>query len=132
MRRQTYKEIGLRVTFNLPGIGQASAQTNFYETGVLIWCFKLFARTKLTLTVYVVLLMVLFCRRLSVDARERGDMTNEQFANLLDGVELDDWVPTAITITGETTNIAGMEAVFERLLLAVKKAMCGRPKAPLD
>jgi hypothetical protein len=46
MRRQTYREIGLGVCFNLPGVGQACVRTNLYEVGVLLWFYRPFARTK--------------------------------------------------------------------------------------
>jgi hypothetical protein len=115
IRRQTYKDVGLRMSFNLPGIGQASVRTNLFEVGVLMW-FSKFTGTKATNFAYLGALVSFFLRRAFVDARERSGVTGEQFLNaIFTKTKRDDWVPTAINLTmrGESIDLLGhMRASF--------------------
>jgi hypothetical protein len=107
MRRQTYREIGLCVSFNLPGVGQAYMRTDFYEVGVLLWFYQLFARTNAPIIAYLVAVAVLFFRRLSFP--ERKGLTDKQIANFLKDTKRGDWMPTSINFTmqGESVELIG-------------------------
>jgi hypothetical protein len=116
IRRQMYKDVGLRMSFNLPGIGQASVRTNVYEVSVLMW-FSRFTRTKATNFAYKATnfaylgtLVLLFLVRAFVDAHERSGVTSDQFFNaIFTKTKPDDWVPTAINLTmpGESIELIG-------------------------
>jgi hypothetical protein len=51
--RQTYKEMALGVSFDMPGIGQMSVRADFHDLGVLVWLNRLFPYTKATHSAYV-------------------------------------------------------------------------------
>jgi hypothetical protein len=120
IRRQTYKDVGLRMSFNLPGIGQASLRTNLFEVGVLmrlLWVLMRFSKAiAYAIAYFGALVSWFFLNRAFVDADECSGVTSEQFFNaIFTKTKRDDWMPTSINLTmqGESFDLlGGMRASF--------------------
>jgi hypothetical protein len=142
IRRQLYKDVRLRMSFNLPGIGQASLRTNLFEVRVVMrfWfvlmCFFMLMRLSKAIAYPIAyfgaLVAWFFLNRAFVDVHERSGVTREQFTNAITKTKRDDWMPTAINLTmqGESFDLLGgmrtsftppvkMEAYFIGTLMAV-------------
>jgi hypothetical protein len=98
IRRQTYKEMALGVSFDVPGIGQISVRADFHDLRVLVWLNRLFPYTKATHSAYVGALTLSLYRRLFVAARKRG-VTSKQFANFIMGTKSTDLRVTSVNFS---------------------------------